>query len=233
MASGDRMLRPLQKKQLAQSDPWWKELDMTRKLNGQIDMEIEHKVKLRSINPAEEIDEKLVGSSLLHPSVRIDEVSFVVEKSLWQSYGEYRTAVGSGFSHWIRDDETQEEERFQFKHSSLPGNLRTERICSIHAKGKDVILSLIHLSSLWTRRKSIDFSTPRISILNRIINFAPILVNVSIRNTSVPSDRRMDLSRSYAWSTMNICNISWVMNDLSSTNDRNGTKSSMSDSPTW
>lgn len=82
MASGDRMLRPLQKKQLAQSDPWWKELDMTRKLNGQIDMEIEHKVKLRSINPAEEIDEKLVGSSLLHPSVRIDEVSFVVEKSL-------------------------------------------------------------------------------------------------------------------------------------------------------
>jgi hypothetical protein len=59
------MLGPLQKKQLEQSDPWWKTLDLTRKLNDQIDMEVEHKVKLRSINPAKEIDEKLVGLSFL------------------------------------------------------------------------------------------------------------------------------------------------------------------------
>ena len=196
-------------------------------------MEIEHKVKLRSINPAQEMDEKLVRLSLLLPSVKIDEAPFVVEKSLRRSDVEYRSAVRSGFSHWTGDDETQEEERFQFKHSSLPGNIRPERICSIHAEGNDVTSSRTHLSSLWTRRKSIDFSMLRISILNRIINFAPISANVSIRNISVPSDRRMDSLTSYAWSTTNICNISWAMNDLSSTNDRNGTKSSMNDSPTW
>jgi hypothetical protein len=46
--------------QSIQLDPWWKEVDLNRKLNDQINMEIEQKAKIQSINTSKPIDEKLV-----------------------------------------------------------------------------------------------------------------------------------------------------------------------------
>jgi len=43
-----------------QSNPWWKEVDLTKKLNDQINMEIDQKAKIKSINTLKPIDEKLV-----------------------------------------------------------------------------------------------------------------------------------------------------------------------------
>jgi hypothetical protein len=43
-----------------QSNPWWKEVDLTKKLNDQITMEIDQKAKIKSINTLKPIDEKLV-----------------------------------------------------------------------------------------------------------------------------------------------------------------------------
>jgi len=43
-----------------QSHPWWKEVDLTKKLNDQINMEIDQKAKIKSINTLKPIDEKLV-----------------------------------------------------------------------------------------------------------------------------------------------------------------------------
>ena len=46
------------------SDTWWKEMDLHRKLDEQIQMEINGKVKIQSINPSDKIDEKLVRNPL-------------------------------------------------------------------------------------------------------------------------------------------------------------------------
>jgi len=43
-----------------QSNPWWKEVDLTKKLNDQLNMEIDQKAKIKSINTLKPIDEKLV-----------------------------------------------------------------------------------------------------------------------------------------------------------------------------
>jgi hypothetical protein len=43
-----------------QIDPWWKDIDLNKKLNDQINMEIDEKVKIKSINTPKKIDEKLV-----------------------------------------------------------------------------------------------------------------------------------------------------------------------------
>lgn len=43
-------------------DRWWEKVDFPGKLNRQIDMENEHKVKVKSINFPETIDQKLVRS---------------------------------------------------------------------------------------------------------------------------------------------------------------------------
>lgn len=46
------------------SDTWWKEVDLPGKLDEQIEMEINAKVKVQSINPLDKIDEKLVRNDL-------------------------------------------------------------------------------------------------------------------------------------------------------------------------
>ncbi len=43
-----------------QTDLWWKDIDFHKKLNDQINMEIDEKVKIKSINKPKKIDEKLV-----------------------------------------------------------------------------------------------------------------------------------------------------------------------------
>ena len=43
-----------------EEDPWWKDFDRKMVLNEQIQMEIEQKVIVKSIDKIEEIDEKLV-----------------------------------------------------------------------------------------------------------------------------------------------------------------------------
>ncbi|CAF4563988.1 unnamed protein product, partial [Rotaria sp. Silwood2] len=42
-----------------QTDLWWKDIDFNKKLNEQINMEINHTVKIKSINALKKIDEKL------------------------------------------------------------------------------------------------------------------------------------------------------------------------------
>ena len=88
-----------QRKQLENTDPWWEKIDMTRKLNDQIGMEMEHKVKIRSINPVQEIDEKLVGLSSLFSDVHTCKALRFVEKQIRRSDGQHRTAVRRGFPH--------------------------------------------------------------------------------------------------------------------------------------
>jgi len=46
--------------QSSQTDSWWKKIDLSKKLNNQITMEIDQKVKIQSINAPKKIDEKLV-----------------------------------------------------------------------------------------------------------------------------------------------------------------------------
>jgi hypothetical protein len=50
----------LQEDPSIQGDPWWKEVDLNRKLNEQITMETDQKAKIQSINTSKPIDEKLV-----------------------------------------------------------------------------------------------------------------------------------------------------------------------------
>ncbi|CAF1265263.1 unnamed protein product [Rotaria sordida] len=42
-----------------QTDLWWKDIDFKKKLNDQLNMEIDHTVKIKSINAMKKIDEKL------------------------------------------------------------------------------------------------------------------------------------------------------------------------------
>lgn len=46
--------------QINQMDIWWKDIDFNKKLNEQINIEIEQKVKIQSINTPKTIDPKLV-----------------------------------------------------------------------------------------------------------------------------------------------------------------------------
>jgi len=46
--------------QSIQIDSWWKDIDLHKKLNDQINMETDQKVKIQSINTPKKIDEKLV-----------------------------------------------------------------------------------------------------------------------------------------------------------------------------
>jgi hypothetical protein len=49
-----------------QTDSWWKEVDLHTKLNAQIEMEIDQKVKIQSINTPTKVDAKLVRFFLLY-----------------------------------------------------------------------------------------------------------------------------------------------------------------------
>ena len=43
-------------------DPWWKNIDFTKKLDDQINMEINQKAKIQSVNIEKPVDKKLVRS---------------------------------------------------------------------------------------------------------------------------------------------------------------------------
>ncbi len=52
--------KPLINDQSIEINSWWKNIDFHKKLNDQIDMEINQKVKIKSINASKKLDEKLV-----------------------------------------------------------------------------------------------------------------------------------------------------------------------------
>ncbi|CAF0957151.1 unnamed protein product [Adineta ricciae] len=50
---------PADKESAASVDPWWKDIDFTKKLDDQINMEINQKAKIQSVNIEKPVDEKL------------------------------------------------------------------------------------------------------------------------------------------------------------------------------
>ncbi len=46
--------------QSIETDSWWENVDLHKKFNNQINMEMSQKVKIQSINTPQKIDEKLV-----------------------------------------------------------------------------------------------------------------------------------------------------------------------------